>query len=209
MRNLIFFSFIMLFTIAIQSCEEKEAFAPLSEEPPLANEDVLKSGGVSISCINVCDTDGTTACSLQGSGPNISCSCSGCKMVLRERDKSGYTQQEYQGDFDQKEVELVDLGFSTIQEKYGDQVEAIQEITIDRYDEDLVVQYFFALESGKQESILIHHNSVAEQKNNGNDTIIIDCDGACGCTEQFNILTKETSCSCQPCKMTVSDPPEE
>jgi hypothetical protein len=151
------FSLFLLFSLAILfSCEKENDVTANSVEENIevhSNKANFSDGKISIKCTGNCDS-GTGDCGITGSGTTVRCSCSGCKLVLREVDKkTGISEKELSA----AEAEFLGWAMSDVNKRYGT-ADKIDVLEIERRGADVIIQLFFTGPRGEKESIMYHRN---------------------------------------------------
>lgn len=136
-----------------------------------------------------------------------SCSCSPCVMQIEYIPKGGksiYSDEEKQ---EIMQYLLNDYDFMAEFKNYikskNSNLETVAIISMAHTFDD---NYRFSLitykdENGVKESVGFYQNGKLAKK------YTVDCNGGCGCVEQFTPATGQVSCSCAPCQMTITENP--
>jgi len=100
-------TFLLILSFGIQSCSKDDGYiqdipqAMQTGDAITPSEKALEGDKVTIKCESTC-SDGQSDCIMNGQGQVVSCSCSGCTMILIVRGR--------QGDITEYEVE--DLSYA-------------------------------------------------------------------------------------------------
>jgi hypothetical protein len=163
------------------------------------------SSGVTLSCVSNCDSGG--ACSLVGLGNiYIQCSCSGCKMNVREvaivgGDTTIRTTVLVGG---KMPVYFLESFQAYMKTTYPDQEYKVSEVTImdDQQNnlDNYVITYSYVLASGLKSTVMFTWARLS------GTTQQVDCNGTCDCRERYFPGTGALECTCAgDCKMTISN----
>lgn len=202
---------LILFSVLFYSCEKEETISNenlKSEETVTLQElsKVMPPGEVELECAGNCDC----ALDYDLNTSIFSCSCSDCHMDIHFLKSAGKVENKdlvlnsiLNSDF--AKVTASDLKKYSI-EKFKSEIKSFNKIKFSNSNNIFVLIFEFETESGVNESVLYY-----EKIDNTNETnkVIrpkyrVDCEGSCGCREEYNFTTNTASCSCSECSMTIT-----
>jgi len=155
-----------------------------------------EGGKVTIQCQSTCDNS-QSDCIMEGQDLVVSCSCTGCTMILTVRDKHGNILVNEVKDLSY-EVKYLDFFQEFMDERFAGVAYEITEVSIETGADMISELYSYTLADGADGTILY------AGKADGTTVTKIDCTGSCGCKEQYNLGTNTASCSCSDCVMSVT-----
>lgn len=208
----LFYLFTLLF--ALYSCEsnieENNKDAIQSTEIRSNVETFIRNGATYIAGdVNV--TCGSDECTGGNVGPTdkcqvgsdlngyFECTCAGCTMKVA----ADAVLQDH-NILEQLHIDNNDENAKNfILEKHDEGFYGFQSVSYHFSIEKTIVIYKYGLKNGDVETVLYvnNYNEVGALTKQ----FEIDCTGSCGCREQYNHNTGISSCSCDECKMKVTE----
>ena len=154
-----------------------------------------------VKCTGTCNKppDGSVSCSLNYTegGNSVYCSCSGCEMIIT--DKDGKVIQVNPTDSAFYQVNFLSEFKKSMEEKFPYQSYSITSIEINKVENDISELYSYRFSNEESGTILFA--SIAKDKT----TKVIDCKGTCDCREMYNFNTNSASCTCADCTMSITE----
>lgn len=188
---------LFMFSCTKENLESRNLTKANQETELITNEGKASDGDkVTIQCQSSCDNS-QSDCIMEGQDLVVSCSCTGCIMVLTIRDNQGNVTVNEVKDLSYK-VNYLKFFKEFMDERYGGVAYEITEVSVESDANMISELYSYSLADGTNETILF------AGKADGSTTTKIDCTGSCGCREQYDLGTNTASCSCSDCVMNVT-----
>jgi hypothetical protein len=205
----------IVFVLVVSSCENNENITHSEynskKESNLLNEketlDSFKNLAMEVECKGTCN-DCTIIVSLTtGIGQ---CGCNDCRLIVTLKNSLGKELEKNNQELIFKSLTNLEFYKSSLKSlsdyqlrKYGKSSDRIEKISFFSNGEIIAVMFEFINPNGETKSVM--YSQVIEDNVISGKKFEIVCDGACGCKEIFNFNNGTASCSCNDCKMTVTE----
>lgn len=151
-----------------------------------------------IRCLGTCANE---SCGLEGNGTYYQCKCDNCKLVYQsvstklEVELNKYANQSFQSTFKKASTSIV-----------------ITNLVFEKFEKANLLTVHYKNELGEESSYMIVTNYTYNLDNETNTKsttqaskdFVVDCVGSCDCRERFFPETGAIECTCEDCKMYVT-----
>lgn len=205
----------IVFVLVISSCENNENISHSEynskKESNLLDEketlDSFKNLAMEVECKGTCNDCTIIVSLITGIGQ---CGCNDCKLIVTLKNSLGKELEKNNQELIFKSLTNLEFYKSSLislsdyqLRKYGKSSDRIEKISFFSNGEIIAVMFEFINPNGETKSVM--YSQVIEDNVISGKKFEIVCDGPCGCKEIFNFNNGTASCSCNDCKMTVTE----
>jgi hypothetical protein len=198
MKNL-FILFLNVLILTFISCTSEDTLNLESN-----NEAIEKRADekYEVSCSGPCD------CGLQGiagSDGYLQCKCDECKMHVTYSNSKKQLVEDGKFPLD-TEVDIQKVALKSFRNTFSEEPInlKINSIEVNKFNDSDIYQLFYSDDTNRESTVIIYTNYGFAPGGSGGTTTI-DCNGSCGCRERFYPKDGSVECTCEPCKMDVSE----